>query len=393
MNEKLKDDPHFERVNRILRFGLPVFFIFHAALAVIFFFLQIPTLFYYNIGSVILYFVSMIICLKGHNHLPISLAYIEIFGAIILPTIILGWEMGTYIWIFIQSVTIFLAYKWKPWIKISLVILNLLELIILIFILRDRDPQILLTSIQIRNLFYFNFFGLLISFFATFFYFNWSAEKTEAALSAEHKKSRKLLLNILPEPIANRLSSGESMIADSYEQCTILFADLVGFTKLSATMRPEDLVNMLNEIFSEFDNIAQKWDLEKIKTIGDAYMAAAGIPKESKKHAIKTVYFAQDILECLNQINKKRGTKLQLRVGIHTGKAVAGVIGKSKFSYDIWGDAVNTASRMESHGVAGRIQISESTYKLVKDEITIETRGVQKVKGKGEMELYLVKPL
>lgn len=210
------------------------------------------------------------------------------------------------------------------------------------------------------------------------------------SLQAEQEKSEKLLLNILPGPIADRLKKGERTIADSFSEVTVLFSDLVGFTELSTGISPVDLVEKLNEIFLAFDILAELHGLEKIKTIGDAYMLVGGLPTPRPDHIEAVAEMALDMFEAIERINQQNNSNFHIRVGIHTGSVVAGVIGKNKFNYDLWGDAVNVASRMESHGVPGRIQISERAYLRVKDKFIFEKRGVISVKGKGEMVTYFL---
>jgi class 3 adenylate cyclase/CheY-like chemotaxis protein len=210
-------------------------------------------------------------------------------------------------------------------------------------------------------------------------------------LQIEQEKSEKLLLNILPKPVADRLKQGERVIADSFPEATVLFADLVNFSHLSASLSPSQLVERLNEIFLAFDILAELYGLEKIKTIGDAYMLVGGLPTPRPDHAEAVAEMALDMLEAIARINRQNRSDLQIRVGIHTGPVVAGVIGKNKFNYDLWGDAVNTASRMESHGVPGRIQVSQSTYRKLARHFSLEKRGLVKIKGKGEMITYLLK--
>ncbi|MEM6254697.1 MAG: adenylate/guanylate cyclase domain-containing protein [Cyanobacteria bacterium P01_D01_bin.156] len=211
-------------------------------------------------------------------------------------------------------------------------------------------------------------------------------QQAETALRSEQEKTEALLRNVLPSAIAHRLKndlSNRVAIASRFENVTILFADIVGFTELAAHTAPTKLVCRLNDIFSVFDALAEHHGLEKIKTIGDAYMVVGGVPAPMENHAIAVMSMAIDMQAAV----KEHG--LQLRIGINTGPVVAGVIGKKKFSYDLWGDAVNIASRMESHGVEDRIQVSADTYELLKDKFLFEDRGCIDVKGRGRMHTYL----
>ena len=215
---------------------------------------------------------------------------------------------------------------------------------------------------------------------------------------AEQKVSERLLLNVLPHSIAKRLKgrtdvtadSFTEVIADSFAEVTVLFADIVEFTKFSQGVSAEVLVNVLNDIFTRFDGIADKHGLEKIKTIGDAYMAAAGLPVPVADHAIRAAHMALDMMEAMDRYNEQSRYQLKVRIGISTGAVVAGVIGKRKFLYDLWGDIVNTASRMESDGVAGRIQLTDSTRQRLSEPFMLEERGVIHVKGKGEMHTWFL---
>ena len=209
-------------------------------------------------------------------------------------------------------------------------------------------------------------------------------------LENEQKKSESLLLNVLPKQIAERLKQNTETIADSFAQVTILFADIVGFTKMSTRIPPTKLVALLNEIFSAFDELAISHGLEKIKTIGDAYMVVGGLPVERPDHAEAIAEMALDMQEAIAHIDIKHREAFCMRIGIHTGPVVAGVIGTHKFIYDLWGDSVNIASRMESHGIPGCIQVSEATYDLLQDKYLFEKRGSISVKGRGEMSTYLL---
>jgi len=196
------------------------------------------------------------------------------------------------------------------------------------------------------------------------------------------------LLNILPHSIAERLKDGENNIADSFPEVTVLFGDLVGFTTLSANSLPAEVVRMLNEVFSAFDRLAGKHGLEKIKTIGDAYMAVSGLPVLRPDHADAAAGMALDMQEEIERFNQRFGTTLQMRIGLNTGPVIAGIIGTKKFIYDLWGDTVNTASRMESHGKPGYIQVTQATYEKIQDRFCFEARGAVDIKGMGSMPAY-----
>ena len=210
-------------------------------------------------------------------------------------------------------------------------------------------------------------------------------------LELEKARSESLLLNILPLSIVNRMRNGEMVIADSVAEATILFCDLVGFTTLSAELTAGRIIDFLSKIFSAFDNLAAEHGVEKIKTIGDAYMVAAGIPEAQSDHADRIAALAPRMLEAVSVIAEAAELKVQARIGIHTGPITAGVIGTHKFVYDVWGDTVvNTASRMESHSLPGRIQISAATRAALGDRFKLEQRGMTEIKGKGMMETYFL---
>lgn len=239
--------------------------------------------------------------------------------------------------------------------------------------------------------FLMNIIGTACILYAAMRYFQSQKERTLQALAVEQARSEKLLLNILPTSIAQRLKNQDQRIADSHPSVTILFADIVGFTELSATMTPFDLVNLLSGIFSMFDSLAEGHQLEKIKTIGDGYLVVGGAPVYLENHASAVATLACEMRHALTEFNRRTGHHLRMRIGISTGPVVAGVIGASKFAYDIWGDAVNMASRMEQTGLVDEIQVSESTYALLKENYTFETRHDVQVKGKGLVNTYLLK--
>ncbi len=215
-------------------------------------------------------------------------------------------------------------------------------------------------------------------------------DQAYSMLNTERDRAERLLLNVLPEEVANRLKHGQATIADSFSEVTVLFADIVGFTSLSARIPPEQLVQMLNQVFSAFDKLAEKHGLEKIKTIGDAYMVVSGLNGPYPNRPDAAAAMAIEMQKELQTLSGITGIDLQVRIGIDTGPVVAGVIGTKKFIYDLWGDTVNTASRMESQGLAGRIQVTQRFYDCLQDKFQFEKRGVIQVKGKGEMNAYLL---
>ena len=214
--------------------------------------------------------------------------------------------------------------------------------------------------------------------------------KEKELLEVEQLKTEKLMLNILPRPIADRLKRGEKNISGSYPDVTILFSDLVGFTKMSSQTSATDLVKLLNDLFSRFDKRADALGVEKIKTIGDAYMAVAGLPIPRPDHAALCAELALGMFEDLKAFNQENGKELDMRIGLNSGPVVAGVIGYTKFSYDLWGNTVNTASRMESTSKPGRVQVSPATYEAIKDQYILEDGGLMECKGLGEILTHLL---
>jgi adenylate cyclase len=213
------------------------------------------------------------------------------------------------------------------------------------------------------------------------------------ALRAEQEKSETLLMNILPSAIAERLKATTQMIADHFDATTILFADVVDFTPLSERLPPAEVVGMLDQLFSRFDELVERHELEKVKTVGDCYMAAAGVPNPRPDHARMAALLALDMRDAVATSAVAAWPGLEVRIGINSGPVVGGVIGRKRFLYDLWGDAVNTASRMESHGTPGEIQMTRATYELLKGEFVCTLRGTIPIKGKGPMETwYLVGP-
>jgi adenylate cyclase len=227
---------------------------------------------------------------------------------------------------------------------------------------------------------------------------NLETQKLYEQVLVEQDLSEMLLLNVMPQAIAERLKARSKLtadhhskaIVDSYDNVTVLFADIVGFTAFSQVVSPEVMVGVLNDLFTRFDHIAEQRGLEKIKTIGDCYMAAAGLPLVAPDHADRAAHMSLDMLLTIQDFNASSQHPLNIRIGMSSGAAVAGIIGKSKFLYDLWGDVVNTASRMESHGIAGRVQMSDATRQALIHPFSLEHRGVIDVKGKGAMSTWLL---
>jgi len=235
----------------------------------------------------------------------------------------------------------------------------------------------------IVSFFVLNISGVTLTCFLMLRYF-------VGALDREHARSERLLLNVLPPSIATRLKASDEVIADAFPDVTVLFADIVDFTPLSERVSPEELVRLLDNLFSEFDALAERHGLEKIKTIGDAYMVAGGLPVERPDHTQAIAEMALEMNDCVGRRSAALGNGFALRIGIDSGPVVAGVIGRKKFIYDLWGDTVNTASRMESHGAPGRIHVTARVRDKLADAFEFEARGEMDIKGKGRMSTYFL---
>ena len=243
----------------------------------------------------------------------------------------------------------------------------------------------------VTTLFVLNMIGTSLSAYVMLAYFVTQRERAHLALEAERARSERLLLNVLPAPIAERLKSADGVIAEHYDHVSVLFADLVGFTEHSSVMAADELVALLDRIFTAFDQVADAQGVEKIKTIGDAYMVAGGLPEPGPGHLEAVARTALALRDEIAAIARRTGQDwLALRIGLDSVPAVAGVIGRRKFIYDLWGDTVNTAARMESHGLPGRIQVTERVALALGSSFTVRPRGVIDVKGKGPMQTYLL---
>lgn len=254
----------------------------------------------------------------------------------------------------------------------------------------SQDPARLPGGV-VTAFFVLNVTGVTLCSYVMLAYFVEQRARVHRALEVERERSERLLLNVLPAPIAARLKAHSGVIAEHYDSVSVLFADLVGFTERSQVMAPQELVSLLDQIFSAFDQVVDREGLEKIKTIGDAYMAAGGLPEPQPGHLEAAARAALAMREEIASLARRRELPwLAVRIGIDTGPAVAGVIGRRKFIYDLWGDTVNTASRMESHGLPGQIQVTERVAAALGQAFTLEPRGTVDVKGKGPMSTFLL---
>jgi len=268
---------------------------------------------------------------------------------------------------------------------------NLLGYIYCEYLLEQPFIQILDHNVNMRAQSIANDILTIAFIIVLMFRFLYNLNKAQDSLEIEHERANNLLLNILPAPIAKRLMKQEENIADGFADASVLFSDMVNFTELSEKIAPKELVTLLNTLFSDYDLLTEKYKIEKIKTIGDAYMVAAGVPVQCADHAERIADFALEMLDITRDVAEASGHNFSIRIGINSGTVVAGVIGTRKFIYDLWGDTVNVASRMESSGVTGEIQITESTRKLLGNKYEFESRGPVEIKGKGIINTFLLK--
>lgn len=327
---------------------------------------------------------------KGWRVLAATLFAFTSYSGVILFLYLLGYSSGVWVIFFIIIITPYMTFPSKSRkIAIGFSMLGCLTLILSVSLQSKIpahyeviDPYFL----QIVNVSATGLISLSLI---------WSLsvliDRSEESLRIEQQRSDDLLHNILPVSVAKDLKEIGKSVPKRFNNVTIMFTDFKGFTELVASIPAITLVNELNDIFGRFDEIVDEEGIEKIETIGDAYLAACGLEEEITDHAIKCIRAAQQMLAYLEERNSKQEIKWRMRVGIHSGPIVAGVVGKKKFNYDLFGDTINTASRIESSGEPGKINISETTYLLVKDDINCESRGKIRVKGKGELEMYFVK--
>jgi adenylate cyclase len=275
----------------------------------------------------------------------------------------------------------------QPWLWFSgyLVLVAASGLVELFSPWSNRLPAVLVTGFFVLNI-----AGMSTVVFVLLQYFIRQRELAGQLLRMEQEKSERLLLNVLPKQIAPLLKEGRQRVAERFAEASVLFADLVGFTPLSAKIPPAEMVELLNAYFSRFDELADRYGVEKIRTIGDSYMAAAGVPVPQADHAERLARLALEMCRFIEERPLSGRQPIQFRIGINSGPLVAGVIGHQRFHYDVWGDTVNIASRMESQGVAGRIQIAEPTYELLRGAFRCVPRGVVQIKGRGELRTWFL---
>jgi len=344
--------------------------------------------FVYTLGSL------LILVFFARNRRYRFFLYTQVSLALMLPflqTLALGGiasSGGIILWSLTSTLGVLLLYEPRraiPWWFVYLLFVLVSGLSQPYLNPENNLPATLVSSFFVLNI------GVVSSLaFTMLIYFINQKNEAYRLLHIEEQKAHDLLLNILPRDIAAILKAEHRTIADHFEGASILFADLVGFTPLTASLPPVEMVNLLNQIVSHFDSLVEKYDLEKIRTIGDNYMVASGVPRERTDHAQALARLALEMNEYVLNMPPIDGKRLSFRMGINSGPVIGGVIGRKKFVYDLWGDAVNIASRMESQGLPGRIQITQSTYELIKDEFICEPRGTVDIKGRGEQTTWFL---
>jgi class 3 adenylate cyclase len=360
----------------------------HALLIPLFYFLDRPVLAVFNIASTAIFVACTWLQKRDHASSAFMLASIEICVHAILSTLLLGMETGFFFYILLLSGIAILGPLKEMRLRIfSSAMFAGLAAVLCAYVLANGADDPL--GFEWTAVFLIANILLLVLFLAVILRsYDHAVSAAETALQMEHGRSEALLDNIMPPEVSARLKQGEEPIADSHPQVTVLFADIVGFTERSASMPPERLIELLNNAFTRFDQLVERYDLEKIKTIGDAYMVVGGVPQARDDHAQAVAGLALDMIRASDEISRTTGEPFSVRIGINSGPVVAGVIGETKLAYDLWGDVVNTASRMESHGEPGKVQITSATRELLDGSFACEPREGVDIKGKGVMTTY-----
>ena len=330
----------------------------------------------------------MLLARRGQVLASAGAAHATMCTAAVLAVIYVGWDFGVQ-YVLVVQIVVSILNPWPRPVSVALAAMSAMLLVTLYLYAEQTAPLYAVTPLAlnvagtINTLTTFAVVALMVSLPVG------AADRAEAALAAEHARSERLLTNVLPVPVAERLKAGEEPIADDVPAASVLFADIVDFTPYAAGLPAREVVRLLDGVFSTLDDLVDEHRLEKVKTIGDAYMVAAGVPTPRPDHAHALAAFA---LAARDRFATQQGLwpALQLRIGIGSGPVVAGVIGHRRFLYDLWGDTVNTASRMESHGLPGRIQIDDQTRRLLGDDFEIADRGMIDVKGKGPVHTWFL---
>ena len=338
----------------------------------------------FNLFSVALFATALFLLKAGHYQISYWSAITELVLHGVAATICIGPHFGFTNYTFLVVVLVFIQpfYSWR--VSLGLAALALASAAFVTAYSLDNPPLYVLSEQWARTMMIRQVIAWPIAVLIMVLPFIRASARAEEELAAAYAESERLLLNILPEKIAKRLKTTPEMIADDRDRVAILFVDIVGFTSISGRLPPTKVVTLLNNVFNAIDELVAKYGLEKIKTIGDAYMVAAGLPDPIDDPEAKIARLALDIIEIMHRFREpESGEPLAVRIGLNSGRVVAGVIGNRKFAYDLWGDAVNVAARMEERGEPGRIQVTDTFADRLRDRFVFEARGGIEVKGKG----------
>ncbi len=363
--------------------------IYHIGLTVFWYSFNISEMVLYHWLGFSLLIAGMVLTKSGYPVAGLMCGSIEYVLHAALGTFFIGSASGMYFPVPLAALTwTIIPGRKKLWHHLNAVFLVII-FVLIIFFSSFIEPKYVLPASVLRwssVAMSGSYFALVVVFIA----FNSLASGWLQSLQLEREKSEHLLLNVLPEKIALRLKESEQTIADRFDSASVLFLDIVDFTRMSSSLPAKEIVSVLDDLFCVFDILVDKHGLEKIKTIGDAYMTVSGIPDPVPNHARRIVEMAIDMLVVLEKFSKVKGQAINARIGICTGPVVAGVIGKRRFLYDLWGDTVNTASRMESNGLPNKIQVTQSTYDILRDDYKFDFRGSIEIKGKGSLNTYIL---
>jgi class 3 adenylate cyclase len=385
-NQKL--DPASERIFMIATVTIPLALIIHFLYIPLFYWMGLPVLVFYNVVSSGAWLLVLHLVRRVRFNEAWCVFSTEILIQAILCVQYAGWAFGNQYYLFtLVGISFLLPNNSK--LSLTIAVLAILEFGLLALWANDA-PTNLTTPFMFTCRVVNSCCAFAILLFIETFHQKIILE-TEQKLGAAMATNEELLQNVFPNKILETLKDQKGIIAERFESATVLFADIVNFTPLSEKLSAIEIVYLLDKLFSSFDGLVRKHGLEKIKTIGDAYMVASGVPVRVENHAELMADFALEFMAYLKQFNRENNLSLQMRIGINSGPVVAGVIGKWKFLYDLWGDCVNTAARMEGHGIPGEIQITETTRALICDQFEIVERGIMEIKGKGPMKTYLLK--
>ncbi|MEP1695065.1 MAG: adenylate cyclase [Paracoccaceae bacterium] len=379
------------RYHFMLVISLPTGILAHIVFLIIFWWLDYTILAYFNVFSVAAFTYSYFRLFRGDLHTATYLCMLfEIQIHAVLATYYLGFDTGFWLLAFISLLSTIVYPYFSRFVRYAICFALIPIVAATMFFTIPIEPIYDVSYSESFLFFVLNVITLVIVFATILSAYDIAVANAEDALEREFERGEALLHNILPVPIAKRLKEQEDPLADKFESVTVLFTDIAGFTNMSRGMAADELVGILNELFTEFDALVTQHGAEKIKTIGDAYMIATGLDG-GKDHADQMARLAQDMHRAFEAFRKKHDLDLGLRTGLHSGEAVAGVIGKRKFAYDLWGDTVNVASRMESSGEADHIQITSQTRDLLSNTFTVELRGKIDIKGHAARETYYLR--